>query len=153
MGPESLHDLSSLKQITRSSTEMHCPDLGFYYSTFFLFPGPVYREKSGSAKLQSPPIRVLISSSRHHLIAVVAEAKVILKPAPIRPANRSTSVESNRAAIGRRLVGAGVKREMASCRRNYHTDRSARSLEDFRTCNRCLSVGSYLGSFPSPVQD
>ena len=78
--------------------------------------------------LRLPPIS-LTSSSRNHLRAVVPKAVILLEPVPIEVAVRIISRDNETAAIIRRLVGAGVKREVTSCGRFQNLDGSAGSLQ------------------------
>jgi hypothetical protein len=94
----------------------------------------------------------LNSSSRHHLRAVVPKAIILLEAIPIKEAIFIISRDTETAAIIRRLVIAGVKREVTSCRRFQNLDGSAGSLHVVRTYNHFMSVRPYLESCPSPLR-
>jgi hypothetical protein len=101
--------------------------------------------------LRLPPTSVT-SSACHHLRAVVPKTVILLEPIPIKEAIRIISRDNETAAIIRRLVGAGVKREMASCGRLQNLDGSAGSLQVVRTCDHLINIEPYLESCPSPLR-
>jgi hypothetical protein len=100
----------------------------------------IYFQESVPAIMHLSPTKVTFPS-RYYLRAVVPKAMVLVESTRGRPAFRSVSRDDKFCAIIRRLVGAGVKREMTSCRRFQYLDGSARSFVCLlETCHHFVSV-------------